>query len=665
MKRTPLRWAAPVTWGLSLAHLAWVSPGLAQQAGTEETKPTGEEPPAAPTAASTAPPPSDAASSEKATASGASPNAAVRERPLAELPAPPSIALGDPTPADKQALDALLKRVTHEEPVVRERAVRELLEVQARWLPAVHARLDRLADRADKLAMKDALQRIRDAARRERRAEGNEEGGRTDLLQLVVERASPESETWRNLAEALALSRMLRHIGNVGAARSLVHVYVRFGEFLRVNTQLELEAMGDRSLAALIEARRHPAQKIAQWAERQLDLRGKAIAGEALRTEDQEALADILRAFGRIRDPDASRIILSFAQSERAQLRTAAREAVALLGEVATWQLRDAYENAVGKRPPREWTWERTARELFTEFDRLRQAEEYELFERGLAAHQAGRLAEMVDSYDRVLAYNPMFERRDEMSAGYLDYARQQAEAEPERAIGALRRAERVCDSEEERRALRSLRLTLEARQLLAAGIADQGLLHQALALDPNNRLAEETLEQAFSGGATPRSRTSRYWGAGAIAGLSLLGALGILWSGARRRHRISTAPPAPDPTENPAPPAPDPTETPAPPAPDSSADAPEPESAEAPQAVEQDLAHASEPEASLDAEPRPAEGTEAPQSAPPTASGRPGQELANAPVEALAPEPAAASESAEPPPPSAPETSPPKNEEG
>jgi len=460
-------------------------------------------------------------------------------RPLAELPDPPSIALPDPTKADLEALDALLARLTDAEPMVRERAVRELLEVQTRWVPSLHTRLDKLADRANKGAMRDALDRIRAAKRQELRANPGEGGSASDFLAIVVERAEPANEIWRNLVHALAMSRMLRHINTAAAARSLVHVYVRYGEFLRINTQLELEAMGDRSIAALIEARRHPAQKIAQWAERQLDLRGKAIAGEALRTEDPEALADILRAFGRIRDPDSARVIISFAQSERAQLRGAAREALVLLGEVATWQLRDAYENTMGKRAPREWSWQRTARELFSEFDRLRQAEQYDLFEQGQAAHRAGKLEEMVERYDRVLAFNPMFERRDEMTAGYLDYVRAHGDQHPERAVAALRTAERVASSDKERRALQSLRLTFEARRLIDRGIVDQGLLHQAMALDPSNRLAEETLEAALTDDSLPLSPTTRYWGAAAIAGISLLGAGGILWIGARRRRSV------------------------------------------------------------------------------------------------------------------------------
>ena len=70
--------------------------------------------------------------------------------------------------------------------------------------------------------------------------------------------------------------------------------------------------MGDFGVAALIEARRHKADKIARWAERQLDILNKAIPSEAIRTDHHEALADILRAYGRCRDPDAARIILSW-----------------------------------------------------------------------------------------------------------------------------------------------------------------------------------------------------------------------------------------------------------------------------------------------------------------------------------------------------------------
>ena len=96
--------------------------------------------------------------------------------------------------------------------------------------------------------------------------------------------------------------------------------------------------------------------------------------------------------------------MVSFAGTERSQVRDAARQAIALMGETANWQLRDAYENVVGKRPQRDWSWERTARELFGELDRLRSSEVSDLFEAGLKAQSDGDLERMRSAFDQVLA---------------------------------------------------------------------------------------------------------------------------------------------------------------------------------------------------------------------------------------------------------------------
>ena len=81
------------------------------------------------------------------------------------------------------------------------------------------------------------------------------------------------------------------------------------------------------------------------------------------------------RAYGRTRDVDAVRVILSFCNSDRIQLREAAREAVSAIGEPSIWQLRDAYLNLTGNKAPRDFTWDRIARELFAMYDRARLAE--------------------------------------------------------------------------------------------------------------------------------------------------------------------------------------------------------------------------------------------------------------------------------------------------
>ncbi len=55
----------------------------------------------------------------------------------------------------------------------------------------------------------------------------------------------------------------------------------------------------------------------------QLDVIGKTVPGEAVQTADNQVLADVLRAYGRARDADAARVIVSFANSDRVQVRDA------------------------------------------------------------------------------------------------------------------------------------------------------------------------------------------------------------------------------------------------------------------------------------------------------------------------------------------------------
>lgn len=465
-------------------------------------------------------------------------------RPLPELPKVPSSRFEKPDKAHIQELEALLERASHRDALIRARAVREILEVRPALVDAIYHRLNRLADDADREAMRGRLRKIRSEARnvvrQKMRAEGKAGNVSTpDYLTMVAEYASPDSEAWKNLMALFTMSRMLVAIGNVRAARALIHIYVRFGEFVRVDTQLQLEKMGDRSLAALIEARRHPAEKIGKWAERQLDLLGKAIPSETVQTEDPEVLADVLRAYGRIRDPDAARIVISFANSEKAQIRLAARQGVALLGEVGNWQLRDTYENIVGKKPRRDWSWKRTARELFSEFDRLRLARVHELFDKGLAALKKRRFETASKAFDDVLANNPMFDRRNEMVDAYVEYAKSVPKAEVDRALLAARRAERINQDSKRESTLKSLTLTLQGERQLASGVAEQVLFRRALELDSDNQRARETLAMIERGESEPKRDHSRYYAALAIAGIAVFAILLILL----RRPRILWSP--------------------------------------------------------------------------------------------------------------------------
>jgi hypothetical protein len=468
-------------------------------------------------------------------------------RKLPELPTPPGIEPGRPEATDLAEVDALLGRVVAEEAHDREEAVRELLEAQPKHVSAIRFRLGAIADAADKEAMKRLLLKTRrELLQKKDDDESEKASAGLDYLARLSERAEPKSEAWRNLIAVLSLSRMLESVGSVEAVRGLIDVYARFGEFLRITTQNALNRLGDKAVPALIEAERYPAEKIAKWAVRQLDMLGKAIPGEAVQIQDQAVLCDVLRAYGRTRNPEAVRIVVSFANSERAQIREAARQAVALTGEVGSWQLRDTYENVVGKKPPRDWSWERTARELFGEFDRLRFAQVGKLFDDGQAARAKGDLKTMRDSFDQLLARDPNFEGRAEIAAGYAAFARQVQDESRGDAIAALRRAERLDPTLKD---VTSLRLTLEAEALEERGIADSTLLERALEQDPKNARAKEAL-QRFERGEPKRSEKARFVAAGSILGLAALFIAFILL---RRPKPAGENPPAAEPTEPPS----------------------------------------------------------------------------------------------------------------
>ena len=449
-------------------------------------------------------------------------------RELPELSRAPD-ELKQATLAELNELDELLGRISGDDAGARDDAVRSILELTPRLVPAIRKRLDDLGASSDKNALKQLLGETRRAAKDEPRddspgAPEEKPSAGPDYLALLTERAKPSSAAWRDLVKVIALSRMLEHIGTTPAARGIIDVYVRFGDFLRIDTQRTLARLGDRAVPALLEARRHPSEKVAHWVSRQLDMLGRAAPSQAVQIADPEVLADVLRAYGRTHDLDAARIVVSFAGSERGQLRTAARQAIAMFGEAGHWQLRDAYEDVMGKRAPRDWTWERTARELFGELDRLRRAEVYDLFEAGQTAETAGDLLAMRKAFDEVLTRAPFFERGDEMVGGYWEYAKKYAREKPEDAIAALRRAERLGAPGPAHDRVESLLLTLEANRLAQKHVVDRGLYRKALELDGENTRARDALT-VLSRPARSDDHGLRYLAAASILGAGLAGA--------------------------------------------------------------------------------------------------------------------------------------------
>ena len=464
------------------------------------------------------------------------------KRELPELPKAPELQVKEPSVADISEIDELLDRIAGDQELAREEGVRAILELGPRSVPAIRRRLEAIAGNSDKGAMKTLLLAIRKRARDDTKDEvpggpAEKPDSGPDYFKLVLADAKPSQGAWKDLVRVLALSRMLEQIGTTPAARGLVDVYVRFGDFLRIDTQKALARLGDRAVPALIETRRHQAERIGHWASRQLDMLGRAAPSQAVTIDDPAVLADVLRAYGRTKDLDAARIVISFAGSERSQLRDAARQAIGMLGEAGHWQLRDAYEDVVGKRAQRDWTWERTARELFGELDRLRRAELLSRFEAGQKAQAAGDLEAMRSAFDEVLARVPFFERADEMVGGYWEYGKKHADDRRDDAIFALRRAERLSRGAPAHDAIESLLLTLDAERLAATHVIDRSLLKRAVTLDPTNERAKKQLD-ALSRPRTTDTSSLRYGVAGGIALGGILGVLFVLFAGKLKRAK-------------------------------------------------------------------------------------------------------------------------------
>ncbi len=498
--------------------------------------------------------------------------------PLPTIPAPVPVAL-PPAEADAVGeLSKLLTKLASANPKDREEAAAALAEQDESMLPAVAARLIDLRKSADRDGMSTLLESARKEARKDlKRGEAEEseapgddrsdaskslaaeehalmDPNTTDWLRYVLQ-APADTQAFRDLVAVLALSRTCVAIGTTAAAREVINVYMYFGDLFRIDVQRQLARMRDMALPALIEAQYHDSKMVRTWAKRRLDVMGRAIPSEAVRINDNQALADVLRAYGRAREVEAVRVIVSFANSDRLQVREAAREAIGQVGEPAHWQLRDAYEQLMGEKPARSWDWQRTARELFAVYDRARLQEVYTLMDQGLEHAKTGKSGEAVVLFDRVLARAPMFERRVEMVPTYLEHARSIRTEDRVAAAAALRRALSIAPAGDHANAVRSELALIEAEELAAAGVLDVTLLDRAIQLDPSNERARAMRDQAKVEVQLAESSWRRYAAAVAIGVIALAAMVFVALIPRRRRQSAELRRPPVPPTPDAAPP--------------------------------------------------------------------------------------------------------------
>ena len=506
--------------------------------------------------------------------------------PLPELPRLAPITHPEADAASLKELDRILDALTGDDDRSRSNARGMVADVTASLIPAIRQRIQDVRGSLDRdtapRVLEDARKAGRDALKKKdkkggagddpdandapkdrkkgkkdkekpeekpkksdagKKAQDADEDG--DWLDFVLAKPKPKSDSWRDLVKLLAMERMLAAIGTTPAIREMIQLHAYFGDLLRIDLQRHVGKLKDKAVPALIEARQHDAKIVQKWANRQLDMLGKAIPGEAVSTNDTQVLADVLRAYGRTRDVDAARVVLSFANSDRIQLREAAREAVSAIGEPGLWQLRDVYLNLTGNKPPRDWAWDRIAREIFAAYDRARLAEVYKLMDDGVAFAAAGKLVEAVEAFDKVLARQPLFDRRKEMVKTYVARSREMPADKREESLALLRKAVRLDPKTPDATKLQAEIAYLEGAVLMDQGTPDKLLFKKALDLDPSHERAKIALASLDDHVAPQKDFTKRY---AAAAGLGLAALLAMILLYRRKPKAPVPPPPPPDP---------------------------------------------------------------------------------------------------------------------
>jgi tetratricopeptide (TPR) repeat protein len=358
--------------------------------------------------------------------------------------------------------------------------------------------------------------------------------GKDANLEELLLLEAPDPPVERALT-TVCLMRALARAGTTPALRQLVLEASDADGAFRPELFRELKQLDERATAALIEARADPSPEMRAWAKDVLDALGRRTPGDAVQTTNDQVLIDVMHAYATTRDPDAVAVVLSFVNSERAQVRAAAREATLAYGQETLGRIRTTYAALTGERLPEGQDAADAARALFAAYDHYRLRDVYAQLDDGLARWKAGDVEQAIADFDQVLARQPMLDRRAEIAPAYAAYAETLERADRPRAVEYLRRAMRLEDADGGTSHIRSELLYLEGEDLMARGIDNPTPFEEALALDPSNAHARSRLDGLRAEATAQRARQNRVGAAVVVAGLAIL-ALGA--TGIRRNQR-------------------------------------------------------------------------------------------------------------------------------
>ena len=348
-----------------------------------------------------------------------------------------------------------------------------------------------------------------------------------DLLQLLV--ALKPNATTKRAITTLCLARALARIGTTPAVRELITVAADDEGAFQPELLRELRQLDEGATAALVEARSDPSPVVGAWAKDTLEALGKRTPGDAVQTTNDEVLVNVIRAYALTRDPDALSVVVSFVNSERAQVRSTARDAILAYGDDALGRVRTAYASLTGKRLPEGTDATTAARELFAACDRNRLRDVYARMDDGFARLESGDVGASVAAFDDVLAREPLFDRQAEMVPAYVRYAESLEQNDRARALFYLRKALRIDDGRAGTH-VRGEMAFLEGEDLMARGIVDARPFERALQVDPANLHARSQLDRLRADGVRRRDRERAVASGVGAVGLALmtLGVFGL-----------------------------------------------------------------------------------------------------------------------------------------
>ncbi len=408
----------------------------------------------------------------------------------------PAAALSDPldtAPTDAEVA-ALAAKLRASDLDTREQAAAAILALGPDATPALMARLARRRVPTP-AALWNALQRVMPSRM------SDEDKERFDPLPALL--GASRDDGWatatNEVTEAIVVIRALGRGRTVEGLAAVIQFMPRERQTFRREVARALLGAGAWALPALIRGKRTGGgEELKRFCRRLIADMGFATPADAVQQSDNELLAAILLAYGDTKDPQALNGVASFVSSEREIVRDAARRAIAQYGGNAVWALRQAYENFAGREPPNEWNVDRTARELYTLYDRSRTRDADVFLNEGLRAQREGKVDEMLRAFERTLALAPRHERRKDMVPGLLARAEEllRAGEHDDDAVALLRKAHRLDPEGPLSRRIGAHLAYLDGKAWRERGLADREPFAQALALDPRHPLAREAVEE-------------------------------------------------------------------------------------------------------------------------------------------------------------------------